>query len=472
MSAADSKNNMTARVTQLQGRFGPYPKYKASGAEWIGKVPEEWAVGNIRNFAFMRTGHTPSRSEESYWEDCIIPWFTLADVWQLRDEKRTYLGETTGCISKLGLANSAAELLPAGTVVFSRTASIGFSGIMPIPMATSQDFWNWIPGKKIESRFLLYVFRSMHQEFERMTMGSTHKTIYQPDAASIFICVPTIDEQHTIANFLDRETARIDSLVDKNRTLTERLKEKRAALISRIVTRGLPPNEARSAGFDPNPKFKDSGVEWLGEVPEHWAFPPLYMRYKIDLGKMLNEERMTRAFLVPYLRNVDIQWNRINTVNLPEMDIGPWEKDRYTVKPGDLLVCEGGEVGRSAIVDAATSGLGFQKALHRLSPINDEESPRYMYYILCHTSNWGVFIAEGNPNTIPHLTGEKLRLYRFPAPPILEQVAIAAYLNRETAKIDELVAKVETAIDRLKEYRSALISAAVTGKIDLREALN
>jgi hypothetical protein len=266
-SGGGKKGSATAEGAISHGRYRPYPKYKPSGIEWLGKVPEEWDVGSIRHYALMRTGHTPSRTEESYWENCIIPWFTLADVWQLRDEKHIYLGETNGCISRLGLANSAAELLPAGTVIFSRTASIGFSGIMPVPMATSQDFWNWIPGEKIESRFLLYIFRSMHQEFEKMTMGSTHKTIYQPDAASICICVPPIEEQHTITDFLDRETTSLDALVDKNRTLIERLKEKRSTLISRTVTRGLPPEEARAAGFDPNPKLKDSGVEWLKEIP-------------------------------------------------------------------------------------------------------------------------------------------------------------------------------------------------------------
>lgn len=117
--------------------LNPDAVMKPSGIEWLGVIPAHWEAGNIRRFAQMKTGHTPSRSNPEYWDNCTIPWFTLADVWQLRDGTRWYLEETAEKISEFGLANSAAELLPAGTVVFSRTASIGFSGIMPEPMATS-----------------------------------------------------------------------------------------------------------------------------------------------------------------------------------------------------------------------------------------------------------------------------------------------------------------------------------------------
>lgn len=142
-----------------------YDRYKSCSIKWCNRVPDHWQTGNLRRFAQMKTGHTPSRSESEYWENCAIPWFTLADVWQLREGRQKYLGDTKEKISQLGLRHSAAELLPAGTVVFSRTASIGFSGIMPIPMTTTQDFWNWIPGSQMLPDYLLYAFRAMEQEF-------------------------------------------------------------------------------------------------------------------------------------------------------------------------------------------------------------------------------------------------------------------------------------------------------------------
>ncbi len=219
-------------------------KLVSSGVGWAGDVPSHWEVGNLRRFAAMKTGHTPNRNEPGYWEECDIPWFTLADVWQLRDGRRTWLGETKERISRIGLANSAAELLPAGTVVFSRTASVGFSGVMPVPMATTQDFWNWIPGPKLVPEYLLYQFRAMTQEFERLTMGSTHKTIYQAQAAGIRVCVPPLEEQRAIVDFIQRESAKIDELVDRVEHVSALLKEFRSALIAAAVTGELDVREA------------------------------------------------------------------------------------------------------------------------------------------------------------------------------------------------------------------------------------
>jgi type I restriction enzyme S subunit len=223
---------------------------KPSDIGWIIEIPKHWEFGNLRRFAKMRTGHTPSRKEAEYWTECTIPWFTLADVWQLREDKRKYLGETKEMISERGLANSAAELLPACTVVFSRTASIGFSGIMPVPMATTQDFWNWICGPKLQPEYLLLLFRAMRQEFERLVSGSTHKTIYQPDAASLRICVPPWCEQKAIVEYLESETAKLDALIEKVEEAIERLREYRSALITAAVTGKLDVREKTTRKLD------------------------------------------------------------------------------------------------------------------------------------------------------------------------------------------------------------------------------
>lgn len=204
--------------------------------DWLGPIPAHWQRGNIRRFATMRTGHTPARTVPEYWDDCTIPWFTLADVWQLRDGKRIYIAETAESISEMGLANSAAELLPAGTVIFSRTASIGFSGIMPRPMATTQDFWNWICGPKLSPTYLLLLFRAMTQKFAQITNGSTHKTIYQPIAAGLEICVPPMCEQERIFETVSAAMQQIDSIQEKVNKSISGLAEYRSALITAAVT--------------------------------------------------------------------------------------------------------------------------------------------------------------------------------------------------------------------------------------------
>ena len=228
----------SAVMAAVTGEGSSAPK-RDSGVRWIGGLPKHWQVGNIRRYAAMHSGHTPSRQVPQYWEDCTVPWFTLADVWQLRDDTRTHLGETSEMISELGLRHSAAELLPAGTVALSRTASVGFSGIMPVPMATSQDFWNWVCGPDLLPEFLLRVFRAMRREMRSLMAGSTHQTIYKTDAASFVIPVPPLDEQRTIVDRLEEELRQMDRLVDRATVLVQLLQERRAALITAAVTGSL-----------------------------------------------------------------------------------------------------------------------------------------------------------------------------------------------------------------------------------------
>ncbi len=219
--------------------------------------------------------------------------------------------------------------------------------------------------------------------------------------------------------------------------------------------------------YRPYPEYRESDLEWLGQVPLHWELPPLRARYDVQLGKMLDSQRITGHHLVPYLRNVDVRWDSVETSGLPEMDIWPDEYKRYTLRSGDLLVCEGGEVGRTATWRADLELCGFQKAVHRLRPTDPtRDSPRFLYYLMRAAAEREVFVAGANPNTIPHLTAEMLRAYRLPFPPLDEQHAIAAFLDREAAQIDSLVAKKERLIGLLREKRTALITRAVTKGLD------
>jgi type I restriction enzyme S subunit len=209
---------------------------KEAGVEWLGKVPAHWEVKRVKFVARLKTGHTPSRQHPEYWIDCTIPWFGLADVWQIRDGRTEYVAETAEKISEQGLANSAADLLPKGTVILSRTASVGFSAIMGVDMATTQDFVNWIPGPRLRSEYLLYVFRAMTPEFRRLTMGSTHQTIYWPDVSRLVCPVPSIDEQDAIIAHIRHHCAHLDALAKRVHDAIALLREYRTALISAAVT--------------------------------------------------------------------------------------------------------------------------------------------------------------------------------------------------------------------------------------------
>lgn len=210
----------------------------ASGVEWIGDSPSHWQAPKFTHIARQETGHTPSRKEEAYWipEECVIPWLSLADVWQMRNGGQIYVSETAEKISQVGMDNSAARLLPAETVILSRTASVGFPAILAVPMATTQDYAGWICGNRVRPKFLYYVLRSMKPVFRRLMMGSTHQTIYMPDIRSFRTPLPPIPEQDEIIARLDRITGGFRSAAAKITQSVEKLREYRSSLITAAVT--------------------------------------------------------------------------------------------------------------------------------------------------------------------------------------------------------------------------------------------
>lgn len=405
-------------------------------------IPDSWDRGNIRRYARMKSGHTPSRSVPEYWEDADIPWFTLADVWQLRDGKQTYLGETANAINALGLANSAAEMLPAGTVVLSRTASVGFSGIMPRPMATSQDFWNWVCGPELLPEYLNYQFKSMGAVFKALNMGSTHQTIYQKDAASLEIVVPPLVDQRAIADYLDRETARIDALIEEQQRLIGMLRERRAAVLSTALA--------------PRDSWLRRRIKYIGHT---------------QLGKMLDGGRAARMGdeLKSYVRAADVRADgSVNLVDLKQMPFSTAELEVFDLRAGDVLLIEGGAtVGRPGFMFESSPGVAFQKTVNRLR-LGPTADARFVYWSMLRLYESNYYANHYGAVSFVHLTGEKLREIELDLPSIDEQRRIAAYLDEQTAKIDALIAETDRFVDLSRERRSALITAAVTGQIDVR----
>ena len=220
--------------------------------------------------------------------------------------------------------------------------------------------------------------------------------------------------------------------------------------------------------LQPYPDTKDSGLEWIGRMPAHWSVTALRNRYQQCLGKMLDTKRITGEHSVPYLRNTDVQWDHVNVSDLPRMDIYPKELERYTLRRGDLIVCEGGEVGRCSIWQGELDICGFQKALHRLRPHKTERDlPRFLLYALRLAAEQGAFY-DGHTSTIEHLTGEKLRAHRFPFPPANEQRGIARFLDYTDRRIQRYIHAKEKLIALLEEQKQAVTHEAVTGRIDVR----
>lgn len=210
---------------------------RPSTLAWLNSVPNTWQEVRVGLLARMGSGHTPSRSHPEWWKDCHIPWITTGEVKQVRDDRVEDLYDTREKISQLGLANSAAELHPKGTVFLCRTASAGYSGVMGLDMATSQDFVTWTCGPRLFPYYLLWCLRAMRPDLlGRLAMGSTHKTIYVPDLQMLRIPLPSMDEQKQIVNTIRRQSGHSDKLTDKVRRQQELLCERRQAVITAAVT--------------------------------------------------------------------------------------------------------------------------------------------------------------------------------------------------------------------------------------------
>lgn len=215
--------------------LNPNAPMKDSAVEWLGDVPEHWDVCKIQYYAKIESGHTPSKTNEKYWENCTIPWVSLNDSKQLRVVD--YITDTKYQISELGLANSSARILPKETVVFTRDASIGLSAITTREMAVSQHLIAWLPNKeKLSPEFLLLIFYAMEKEFNRYTFGSTIKTIGMDDVSSLMASFPPLAEQLEIVSRSFSQFELIDTSIEKSNCLLNILKERRTALISAAVT--------------------------------------------------------------------------------------------------------------------------------------------------------------------------------------------------------------------------------------------
>ncbi len=214
------------------------------------------------------------------------------------------------------------------------------------------------------------------------------------------------------------------------------------------------------------PAYRDSGVEWIGEIPAHWEVTKIRFYYDVQLGKMLQPESKTESDSeIKYLKAQHVQWNQINHDDLPTMWATEREIEKFSVQQGDLLICEGGEVGRAALLIDTMDVCIIQNALHRVRA-KEKTCVKYLQYFMQHVSNALWFDILCNKATIAHLTGEKLAALEFPLPTLAEQQAIASFLDRKTAEIDELITKKETLLKKLDEKRTALITRAVIKGLD------
>ena len=464
--------------------YKPYPVYKGSGVEWLGRVPEHWDIHKLKYLARFSGGGTPSRDNLAYWNG-DIPWVSPKDM------KAEVIIGAEESITAEGLQNSTTTLVaPDRVLLVVRSGILKHTipvAINNVEVALNQDMkaLSFKPDQALSGFFLRWV-QGFNDDLLQawLKQGATVESIEQEYLADTIIPMPSVHEQKMIVDHLDRETARIDGLVQKKTRFIELLREKRQALITHAVTKGLSglPGANRNAGAcDGGPqgegrespstpvKMKDSGVEWLGEVPEHWeALPLRRVVAAVKTGGTPSEEQpSTDADGLAWYTPGDFDGSLIlasSEKRVSALAVATGEAKVYPT--GSVLVVSiGATLGKVGfIVEPASAN----QQINAVVP-NARMDGYFLAYSLSVKTEAMWFLA--NAATIGIMNQEKTKEIWLSVPPPTEQKEIAEYLDKETNRLDTLLGKTERSIALLKERRSALIAAAVTGQIDLREAV-
>lgn len=453
-------------MTVVQVQANPYPKYKASGVAWLGDIPEQWAVKRLKYSATINNEALPESTDPAF----ELTYVDISSVDAVRGVVATEEMVFEDAPSR------ARRIVRNGDTIVS-TVRTYLRAIAPIrdsrPNTIVSTGFAVVRPRKMEPGFASYALRESGfvEAIVARSVGVSYPAVNASEIGAIPIPLPSSEEQRAIADFLDRETGSIDSLVAKKRTLIERLKEKRTALISRTVTRGLPPAAARAAGLDPHPKLKPSGIDWLGDVPEHWGAAQLrrFIRFITSGSRGWAEYYADEGAIFVRITNLTRDSIRVDLSNIQHVDPPSGaEGERTRVVANDVLFSITAYLGSVGVADEAIAGAYINQhiALVRLGV--GSVTPRFVAYAVLADIGQAQLAGQAYGGTKVQLGLDDVKSLWLPVPRLLEQHAIAVFLDRETAKIDAMLTKVETAIERLQEYRTALITASVTGKIDVR----
>jgi len=434
--------------------FAWYPRYKDSGVEWLGEVPEHWSVRRLKHISPLITVGIVVNPSTFVAEEGF-PFIYGGDIGEgVIDWKNAR------CIDAASSDANAKTRLKAGDLLTVRVGAQGVTAVVPVEceggncaslMLIRQGSFN--------SHWLCYAMntRAVRFQVEVVQYGAAQEQFNISHAVNFWTPTPPRTEQDEIVQFLELETAKIDALVEEQRRLIELLREKRQAVISHAVTKGL----------NPHAPMKPSGVEWLGDVPKHWSVKRLkHVSPSITVGIVINPSTFVPEVGFPFIYGGDIREGVIDWKNARCIDAESSDSNAKTrLKAGDLLTVRVGAPGVTAVVPVECEGGNCASVmLIRQGGFNSQW--------LCYAMNARIvrfqvevvqYGAAQEQFNISHAVN-----FWVPTPPRAEQDEIAYVLERETARFDALTAEAQRAIDLLEERRAALISAAVTGKIDVR----
>mgnify|MGYP000946478026 FL=1 len=437
-------------------KYKAYPEYKDSGVEWLGDIPGHWKTISIsRLFSrIKRTGYTEKELLSVYRDYGVIPKSS-------RDDNNNKPSEDL----------SPYQLVQPNDLVMNKMkAWQGSIAISEYEGIVSPAYFVYQPNNSLfelaHPKYVHYLLRNpiyVTQYLSRSKGIRVNQWDLDPDEfRNIELLLPSKVEQEKIYNFLDHETAKIDNLIEKQQQLIELLKEKRQAVISHAVTKGL----------NTDVPMKDSGVKWLGEVPNHWLVRRLKHTANLQSGIPKGKDLAGKNVVsVPMLRVANVQDGYLDLEDIHNIDIEPSQLERYLLRNGDVLMNEGGDndqLGRGAVWSAQLDNCIHQNHVFAIRPENIESEWLDMLTRAAYAKFHFYRVAKQSTN-LASISSTNIKETPLLIPPTKERIDILKFIKLQ---LDRLKATEELSINQimlLQERRTALISAAVTGKIDVRD---
>ncbi len=443
-------------------RYQMYPEYCDSGIEWLGEIPAHWDTVRLKLLCEINPGKFGLSNAPADMEVSFLPMENIGENGELDlSEVRELDAVGNGYTHFRDDDVIIAKITPCfengkGALVRGLVNGVGFG---------TTELYVLRVRKQVIPEFIYYLTRSTSFRSPGIAMmqgAAGQKRVRTDFIADYPVSLPPIDEQRAITTFLDRQTAKINALIAKKRELITALHEQRSAIISHAVTKGL----------NPDVPMKDSGIEWVDSIPAHWQVQRL--KFVSDVRSGVAKGRKfegVKTVELPYLRVANVQTGHIDLSDVAEIEVTVSEIERYSLKVGDVLMNEGGDydkLGRGAVWQGQIEPCLHQNHVFAVRPYQQSLSLWITTLTLAQYARFYFMINSKQSTNLASISSRNLSEFPVIMPPQSEREQILGYIEDETRHIDRLSAKAEETIERLQEYRAALISAAVTGKIDVR----
>ena len=426
---------------------------KNSGIEWIGEIPQDWGLRKIKTNFDIIAGATPKSGETSFW-DGDIPWITPADY----TTEGVYVSAGHKSITQDGLNSCATSLIPEGSIIFSKRAPVGLVAINSNSLCTNQGCLSCVPKDSVDAKYYYYVMSIYGEQFDLFASGTTFKEISADAFANFKLPYPDYETQKRITSFLDAKCTEIDALIAAKERTNALLKERRQSIIYEAVTKGL----------DPTMPMKNSGVEWIGEIPEGWEIAVLKRLGTPATGSTPSKDNVDYwDGDIPWVSSKDMKSNYLLDSEDHITQTAVDECGLTLFAPGTLIFCvRSGILRHTFPVTVATLPVTINQDLRALSLIGDV-NPAFLLYYMRGMNDTIVTLYQKTGATVESIEMNWFLYLPVVLPSREEQDRIVEALDSRCASLDQTVKQNEATIRQLKEYRQSLIYEAVTGKIEV-----